>query len=421
MEVYFTSLSNSGTIRRIQMDLIKSTIGVANRAKIELNIMMFSFTDAVLGGLLETIARDNDSVYIRVIADWKQGSQYLGSQVKRLEELRLQNIEVRYKADQPYKYDKERHRLCWSYRTSRGLLHHKTVSVRVNNRPSVLICGTYNWTNRATKNYENLLIFKWIDKKYRSLISRLDLEFEALWKDASATMSASDSLFHYKAIKHHFDKDPDVNPQIVIGKIPMTGGKLDKEYRTNLEVTKFAIDDDACIAFSSRRYMDDRSGNGYAQENRQQMVVQSNGRRKPLTITQISLLAINGAVSGEHIYIAMHGLSPRVPEFSAIIDAARRGVHCELILDGKTSGLSAVRLEEIADNEALPLDIRVTSRFMHQKYLVHLEKNTVMTGTANMSTDASVRHTEHRMLIRNEPELTKRFLEDFAEIKRRLE
>ncbi|MCG8341503.1 MAG: phospholipase D-like domain-containing protein [Chlorobiales bacterium] len=233
-------------------------------------------------------------------------------------------------------------------------------------------------------------------------------------------MSTTDALFHYQAIQETFINNPDVEPSTIRGIVPAEGGQLPSDYVSAIDIRDFDIHDTCCIAFSSRRYMDEKASNGYAEANRRQIVVK-HGHQRPLTITQISLLAINEAEEGDQLYIAMHGLSPRVPEFSAIIEAARRGVRCQLILDGKTSVISAVRLEEIAESENLPIEISVTGRFMHQKYIIIPNKSIVVTGTANMSTDASLRHTEHRMLFRNDAKLTALFMEDFAEIKKRLD
>jgi phosphatidylserine/phosphatidylglycerophosphate/cardiolipin synthase-like enzyme len=57
---------------------------------------------------------------------------------------------------------------------------------------------------------------------------------------------------------------------------------------------------------------------------------------------------------------------------------------------------------------------------MHQKYIVHEETATVVTGTANMSTDASSRHSEHRIRISGCGKLAARFCADFDEIWARL-
>jgi PLD-like domain len=57
---------------------------------------------------------------------------------------------------------------------------------------------------------------------------------------------------------------------------------------------------------------------------------------------------------------------------------------------------------------------------MHQKYVLHPRSAIVLTGTANMTTDASARHWEHRILIRGHEPLVAQFCEDFDVIWSRL-
>ena len=71
--------------------------------------------------------------------------------------------------------------------------------------------------------------------------------------------------------------------------------------------------------------------------------------------------------------------------------------------------------------EKLPIHLRATGRkTMHQKYIVHPEGQTVLTGTANLSTDASHRHSEHRLLWRGDKQATEAFVSDFETMWQRL-
>jgi phosphatidylserine/phosphatidylglycerophosphate/cardiolipin synthase-like enzyme len=53
---------------------------------------------------------------------------------------------------------------------------------------------------------------------------------------------------------------------------------------------------------------------------------------------------------------------------------------------------------------------------MHQKYVVNVDTAVVLTGTANMSTDASTRHSEHRIRVSANPGLADQFIADFETI-----
>jgi phosphatidylserine/phosphatidylglycerophosphate/cardiolipin synthase-like enzyme len=116
----------------------------------------------------------------------------------------------------------------------------------------------------------------------------------------------------------------------------------------------------------------------------------------------------------------MYALSSRVPEYGALLDAARRGVRIQILIDREVGQSILARLRAVREREGLPIEIRAGQRMMHQKYIVHPETHTVLTGTANLSTDASFRHSEQRILIRENPAITERFLADFDTIWARL-
>ena len=140
----------------------------------------------------------------------------------------------------------------------------------------------------------------------------------------------------------------------------------------------------------------------------------------PLTITSLALETIFRSTTGDTLKIAMYGMSARVPEYGALLDAARRGVHVFVLLDRVVGSDVASRLKAAAQRERLPIEIRVAGKMMHQKYLIHAETATVVTGTANMSTDASSRHSEHRIRINGCAKLAEQFSADFGEIWSRL-
>ncbi|MCC5956572.1 MAG: hypothetical protein JJU07_10735, partial [Natronohydrobacter sp.] len=66
------------------------------------------------------------------------------------------------------------------------------------------------------------------------------------------------------------------------------------------------------------------------------------------------------------------------------------------------------------------MEIRSTRRRMHQKYLSCPDTGMVLTGTANMTMDATTRHADHRILLRHAPELATAFSADFETIWQRV-
>jgi phosphatidylserine/phosphatidylglycerophosphate/cardiolipin synthase-like enzyme len=119
---------------------------------------------------------------------------------------------------------------------------------------------------------------------------------------------------------------------------------------------------------------------------------------------------------GETLLVAMYGLSTRVPGYGALLDMARRGVQLRILLDGKVGRRTAESLPRLRQSERLPIQVKYGYRTMYQKYVVNTDSGNVLTGTANMSTDASVRHSEHRVRILGHHHLARQFAADFDTI-----
>jgi len=109
-----------------------------------------------------------------------------------------------------------------------------------------------------------------------------------------------------------------------------------------------------------------------------------------------------------------------VPEFGALIDAARRGVQVPFLLDGTIGKRTAAALAGFATRKGLPLSVQTTRRLMHQKYLCCADTGMVPSGNANMTEDATQRHSDHRILWRDAPKLAAAFAADFDTISARL-
>lgn len=433
-ETLFSSQSPPGELRRRVIAFLEEAAGMASRCRVEIHGMAFSFTDPEIARLLVETARRHDDAMIRLIVDWSQGSPQPGRQAGQLARHGLPNLQVRYKSDQPYRWDARQSRLRWSYHVSRGLLHHKTLGVRVDGVPRKLLCGTFNWTAGANRSYENLLVVTDRSRDALEPLVRMELEFEALWCDGRATLAPAEAAEHYRLIEDRFRRCPGIDPAEVTGLEEGRGGALDRTPTADGPAPGTAgracgdagrhDERSALVVFNSRRMDDPASEAGYAAANRGRTFhmrgASGQDRPAPLTLTTLALDVLNRAASGEKLYLAMHGLSPRVPEYRALIDAARRGVRCSVLLDAGVSLPSAIRLAAIQAEESLPLEVSTVGRTMHQKYLVHVESATVLTGTANMSTDATERHSEHRMVVRHSEPLAQAFLRDFEEIRSRL-
>jgi phosphatidylserine/phosphatidylglycerophosphate/cardiolipin synthase-like enzyme len=434
MEALFTSLNGGDAIRRRIVEVIQEASALAVSKRVDLHIMTFAFTDQQIAQALADAAMQRPSLTIRILADWSQRIWERGQQVGRLAALNLPNLRVRYSKDQPYVWDEAANHPRWSYHASRGLLHHKTLGVLVEGRPSRLICGSFNWTATAARSYENLLVLTGELPELFQVMCGMELEFEAIWSDGRASLSPAEAQLHYQAIREEYRRDPRILPAAICGLARGAGDQLEAldpechpsacQRRVIATPNSAASSVHAAIAFSFRGRDEGHSQNGCAEQNRDRylFIRTPSGRTKraPLTMTNLALQTIFRATMGDVLKVAMYGLSVRVPEYGALLAAARRGVRVFLLLDRIAASHVSSRLEAVVKEEGLPIEFRTAGKMMHQKYVIHAESATVLTGTANMSTDASSRHSEHRIRIGGCNGLVSRFSADFDEIWGRL-
>jgi phosphatidylserine/phosphatidylglycerophosphate/cardiolipin synthase-like enzyme len=267
-------------------------------------------------------------------------------------------------------------------------------------------------------SYENLLVLNAHDRESRMIAARMELEFEALWSDGKVSLSVAEANEHYQAILNCYRQNPAIAPGEVKGLHGGCGDPIEGLAGDWLEAS------DAEIAFSSRPIADSRREAGSASKNRERRMIlcSSGGRRRlvPVSITNLALAAIFQTQRDELLEIALYGLSPRVAEYGALLEAARRGARLRILLNRGSGQDTAARLAALSA-QGLPIEIRTVGRTMHQKYIVWPDRGMVITGTANFSTDASARHWEHRLRISGNHVLAAQYSADFRTIWSRLE
>ncbi|WP_406853836.1 phospholipase D-like domain-containing protein [Alsobacter sp. KACC 23698] len=388
----------------------------AGRA-VAVRIHLFSLTDPVLGEALIRLA-DRPGVTLRLLLDWCQGGPGSGRQAKRLRD--HPSVQLRYQLDWPYQWRDGG--LRWHYPSSLGLCHHKSLCLMVDGRAVALATGSYNWTARAAAGYENLLVLRPADADLAVVIWRHLEEFRAAWNEPGRSVdpATSSELF---ARGNELGADHErLQAAILAGQ---EQGRPPDEPLPEIRPDPPPIaTGDIEVAFSGGPPSESFPRRGFAAANRGRAfaLAKPSGRIKtaPLTLEALALEGFNRAKPGSTLRIAMFAMSRRAPEYSALLEAAGRGVGIRLILDRRSSKGLAGDVLDLTRRKALPIDMRIANRFMHQKYMILDAEKLVVTGTANFTPDSSRRHAESRLLLRNSPSVAQAFALDFERIWARL-
>lgn len=411
----FTSLHGGAALATSILDLIaRARNCAAVGIRVEVEVMCFAFTDARIATALIDLCRDHPAVTLRIIADWSQSARNAPTVLEGMAAAGLRNLFIKFKLDAPYLRDAAGG-LRYSYGASRGMLHHKTLLIRLDGVPELMALGSYNWTARGQQAYENLIV-----TDDPAVLGPMGAEFAALWSDHGLT-GTTDRTRHIMArLKTEAGLGRDLrDPRLLADVLGLAGA----EPLSALPPRR--LDDGAVItAFSGSRPHGNDSGAGHAATNDRRTIdlLRPAGLRRPapLTLNTLALEAIRSVPTGARLVVAMYALSSRVPEFGALIDAARRGVQVAFILDGTIGARTAATLAAFAARDGLTLSVQTTRRRMHQKYLCCPETGMVLSGTANMTEDATARHSDHRILWRNAPDLAAAFAADFDRMSARL-
>lgn len=404
----FSSTHGGSALRKAILEELDKLLKEPSSSKICIYIFAFSLTDEEIANKLILIASGNQLVTINIIADWSQRGIKGKKQLYNITQLNLSNISIKFKLDQPYLPEIESTRVKWNYKKSSGLLHHKSLLVKIDDKYKYLIIGSFNWTKRASNYYENLIILKPDSEAILNAIHKFQLEFDFMWNNSNLTASINDSNLYFDRIKS----------QLILNKF--------ENHFFNEIITDYSDDNinflssnqDVLIAFNSKGINQLESERGYHPINKidrfQHTKINGIVKSVPLNITNLSLEIIYKAKAGDELKMASYALSTKTVEFGALIEAARRNVRVYLLLDYKINH----KLIQYINSKysSLPIEIRTTSKRLHSKYIIHVESNSVLSGTANFTRDASFRHTEHRLLIQGNELVTRAFVADFKTI-----
>lgn len=416
---YFTSTSEKPLIQRVDAFLAQAQ-NYPKHKEVEVTIMLFSFTSDLIFERLKSMVLDSPHIQLKILADWGNISKNDHRKLHELVSFVNANFKVLFKKDQPYLWDQEQQKLRWNYNASLGLLHHKTIQLSVKGEAVKLLTGSFNWTKTAGLNYENLVCFS-RNAKTAELLDAFKREFSAIWQDSKAVCSWAEGQLIKAKIKQAYQLYPAASPQVIARSV--YGSKIDQDNRLRPKIMP-TCQGTLQVAFSANHPFIQWRNKGFDAKNayRYFNMHKPNGnlQRVPIDIHTVALDLIYKAKPGELLCLCMYAISPRVPEYNALLTAARRGVQIHCILDRTTNRGMLEKLNEVTVQENLPIQLKSGTRPMHQKYLLHIHSNTVVTGTANMSTDSSLRHLEHRIWINEQPEVAKEFNKDFEVIWSRL-
>lgn len=325
----------------------------------------------------------------------------------------LRNLFIKFKLDAPYVRDREG-RLRYSYGASWGMLHHKILLIRIDGEPALMALGGSNWTARGQQAYENLIL-----TDDPAALGPFAAEFAGLWANHRLTATTGRARLIMARIKTEAAMGRDLRDPLLLSDVLGVAG-ADVVAAPPRRLAEGAV----LAAFSGSMPPGNTPAAGHAliNDRRALNLLRPAGDRRPapLTLNTLALEAIRVVPSGARLLVAMHALSPRVPEFGALIDAARRGVQVAFILDRTIGAQTARGIGGFDQREGLPLAVQTTSLRMHQKYLCCPDTGMVLTGTANMTEDATPRHSDHRILWRNAPALVTAFAADFDTMSARL-
>jgi competence ComEA-like helix-hairpin-helix protein len=188
-EVLFTSEGDAiKTFRAKIIGGIEEAIDKADGKPVDVNMMVFAFTDKVIADKIIEMAEANPNVTFRLITDWGQMATSGGRQPARLakyaEENDLQNLKIKFKKDNPYTWSASAGRPVYSHAHTTGLNHHKGFVTLIDGRPEKMVMGSFNWSVGGMKsNYENIMVLDRADPDNRRILDGYEAEFTDFWNN----------------------------------------------------------------------------------------------------------------------------------------------------------------------------------------------------------------------------------------------
>lgn len=246
-EVWFNTQPETDLTGEILASLDRN-VALADGRPAEFYVNIFAFTERRIGRKLLEVAKNNPNIQIKMVTDWSQlatsgsrqppflemaaAGRYADAcnglertAAKRtacradLEALLggepLENLQIRYKKDDPYRYDAEDGEVIYDHGRTDGLNHHKAIAYVIDGVPTEMMTGSFNWSPTANdSNYENLMRFHRDNPAERALIRAFAAETGAMFHNAAVSLSGPDARAFKTWLheKHLFDAGEGPNP-----------------------------------------------------------------------------------------------------------------------------------------------------------------------------------------------------------------
>ena len=100
------------------------------------------------------------------------------------------------------------------------------------------------------------------------------------------------------------------------------------------------------------------------------------------------------------------------PIAKALSDAKKRGLKVEVILD-KSQRSTKYSSMSFVKNQGVPVWIDQKPAIAHSKVMI-IDQKTIITGSFNFTKAAEEKNTENLLVIKKEPDLVKKYLQNFS-------
>jgi phosphatidylserine/phosphatidylglycerophosphate/cardiolipin synthase-like enzyme len=182
---YFSS--TTANLGEKVIDAMRETVAEARGKRVDINVMIFAFTDKDMADQILELVAQNPNVHVHLIGDFSLVTSAGGRQPARMieEAARLgisDRVQIKFKKDDPWIWSASAGRPVYNHSSTEGLNHHKGFVSLIEGRPHRLVTGSFNWSKTAAnENYENLFVVSADNPANRTMMGGYSREFVAFF------------------------------------------------------------------------------------------------------------------------------------------------------------------------------------------------------------------------------------------------